>query len=311
MPAPDHDPNPFLRLDKRAFPDKRNTEKKPAPGKRKQPKTAPPERKPDEMPDEIPDEIEDALFLQAMNAQAAVGSDPAPDGWAEGILPLAERPPARKTRQTIPQPQAAPADPEPAQTILPETESSEFAAAMRGVLPLTGKGREIPPEPACKAEPPAASDCLRDFLEGAFSFALHHTDEYVEGHVIGLDSITIRKLQAGQLSPEGSLDLHGLNVLQAYQRLIGFMRNAYLRSWRTVLIVPGRGLNSPGGLPVLREKVQTWLTQEPLRRVVLAFCTAQPTAGGAGALYVLLRKMRKNQGKVQWDRNPVDPDLIL
>ena len=36
--------------------------------------------------------------------------------------------------------------------------------------------------------------------------------------------------------------------------------------------------------------------------VVLAFCTAQPKHGGAGALYVLLRKYRKDRGKVRWDR---------
>ena len=302
MPDTDRDNNPFRRLDKHAFPDKRNTGKKVSPGK------------PEIPPGEAPDEKEDALFLQAMENHAPNGSSPAPAGWADNVLPLAERRPARparKTRKTVHPFQAAvPVDPEPAQTAPPENESSEFAAAMSGVQPLTAKGREIPPEPECKTAPPAG-DSWRDFIEGTFTFALHQVDEYVEGHVIGLDPITIRKLQAGQFSPEGSLDLHGLNSLQAYQRLIGFMRNAYLRSWRTVLIVPGRGLNSPGGLPVLREKVQTWLTQEPLRRVVLAFCTAQPTAGGAGAMYVLLRKMRKNQGKVHWDRNPVDPDLIL
>jgi len=35
---------------------------------------------------------------------------------------------------------------------------------------------------------------------------------------------------------------------------------------------------------------------------VLAFCTAQPKDGGAGAIYVLLRKQKKNQGKIQWDK---------
>jgi hypothetical protein len=45
--------------------------------------------------------------------------------------------------------------------------------------------------------------------------------------------------------------------------------------------------------------------------VVLAFCTARANDGGAGALYVLLRKKRKDVGKVQWDRIPVDPDLLL
>ena len=304
MPDANRDNNPFRQLDKQAFPDTRNTGEKPLPGTKKQVETA-------------PTESDDALFLHAMEAvhpaDASV-SMPAESlaNWADDVRPLTDRRPARKARTSIPPPPAAaPAAPRPEQTSRPQAQSPEFAAAMCGVRPLTGKGRTIPPAPECKSAPPATSDSLQDFLESAFAFALQHTNEYVEGHVIGLDPVTIRKLQAGRFSPEGSLDLHGLNALQAYQRLIGFMRNAYLRSWRTVLIVPGRGLNSPNGLPVLREKVQTWLTQEPLRRVVLAFCTAQPAAGGAGAMYVLLRKMRKDQGKVQWDRNPVDPDLIL
>ena len=93
--------------------------------------------------------------------------------------------------------------------------------------------------------------------------------------------------------------------------MVGFFRSAYYKGVRTALVVTGRGLNSPNGVPVLRFKVQQWLTQEPFRRVVLAFCTAKREDGGPGALYVLLRKYRKNSGKVRWDAMPADPDLFL
>jgi DNA-nicking Smr family endonuclease len=66
-------------------------------------------------------------------------------------------------------------------------------------------------------------------------------------------------------------------------------------------VVTGRGKNSPGGQSILRTETETWLTKEPLRRVVLAFCTAQPKHGGAGAIYILLRKQKKTEGKVRWD----------
>jgi len=52
---------------------------------------------------------------------------------------------------------------------------------------------------------------------------------------------------------------------------------------------------------VLRERLQAWLTRDPFKRIVLAFCTALPKHGGAGALYVLLRK-RKKDGKINWER---------
>jgi DNA-nicking Smr family endonuclease len=77
---------------------------------------------------------------------------------------------------------------------------------------------------------------------------------------------------------------------------------------RALLLIPGRGKNSPDGVAVLRERVQAWLTQDPLKRVVLAFCTARPVDGGPGSLYVLLRKYRK-KGKVLWERCPVDLDF--
>ncbi|BFR49003.1 Smr/MutS family protein [Nitratidesulfovibrio sp. HK-II] len=194
----------------------------------------------------------------------------------------------------------------------PPDEDNLFSKAMSGVRTLAGKGREVPPETAPReAAAPAVGHPLQDFMDGAVEFALEFTDEYLEGHVVGLDALTVGKLRAGQYSPEGHLDLHGMNALQAYEAMIGFMRAAYHKGMRTVLVIPGRGRNSPDGMGVLREKVQAWLTHDPFKRVVLAFCTAQPAHGGAGALYVLLRKYKKSRGKVQWDRTPTDADLFL
>lgn len=209
----------------------------------------------------------------------------------------------RESREAVQRAQARP----------PQSEELAFASAMQDVKPLAGKGRAVAPEVVPPPMPPVPSEetnPLQDFMDGKLEFTLASTDEYVEGHILGLDLITVGKLQAGQYSPESHLDLHGLNAAQAFQSLVGFIKGAYLKGQRTVLVVPGRGRNSPQGMPVLRSKVQHWLTQEPFRRVVLAFCTARPADGGAGALYVLLRKLRKDRGKVHWDRKPADPDLL-
>ena len=59
---------------------------------------------------------------------------------------------------------------------------------------------------------------------------------------------------------------------------------------RCVLLVHGRGLHSPDQLPVLKEALLGWLAGGRFGRLVLAFCSARPADGGAGALYVLLRR---------------------
>ena len=57
-----------------------------------------------------------------------------------------------------------------------------------------------------------------------------------------------------------------------------------------MLVVTGRGLHSKDSIPVLKAGVQGWLTHGRAARQVLGFCSARPKDGGAGALYVLLRR---------------------
>lgn len=200
----------------------------------------------------------------------------------------------------------APRQPEPG-----EDEAGLFLRMVGSVAPIDRKGRDVPAPLEKKAAPDGKSDLalLQDVMAGKIEFSLELTGEFIQAHVRGLDPAIMGKLRAGSYHPEAHLDLHGLNAVQAYERLTGFLRQAYYKGFRCVLVIPGRGKNSPDGIGVLREKMQLWLTRDPFKRVVLAFCTAQPAQGGAGALTVLLRKYRKNSGKIQWDRLPADPDL--
>ena len=185
-----------------------------------------------------------------------------------------------------------------------------FLRAMDGVKPLDGTGREILPPTAPGGNPPeAGGNPLQDFIDGKLEFALSFSDEYSEGFVMGLDSMIMNKLRQGAYSPEASVDLHGLNVQQAFETLRGFFKASWFRGMRCILVVPGRGHNSPDGIGILREKFKSWITQEPFKRVVLAFCTAQKHDGGPGSFYVLLRKYKK-KGHVYWERMPADEDLM-
>jgi DNA-nicking Smr family endonuclease len=193
-----------------------------------------------------------------------------------------------------------------------DDDSRDFFSAIKGTTPLAGSGRDIPVEPA--APPVPVHDPrhpLQDFMEGKVEFSVAATAEYAEGHVLGLDLSIVGQLQARQFSPEAHIDLHGLNSEQAFSNLVNFFRSSYYKGVRVALVVTGRGLNSLNGVPILRAKVQEWFTHDPFKRVVLAFCTAKQEDGGAGAFYVLLRKYKKNAGKIRWDAMPSDPDLFL
>lgn len=203
-------------------------------------------------------------------------------------------------------PQARKAAAQPAH-VEEAAEDSLFFRAMQGVEQIAGAGRQVQPPPPPAPEPgdedgdPEAR-LMRQAMQGPVEFELELCEEYMHGYVRGLDSKIFQQLKAGRLSSEGHLDLHGQNADQALDSLLFFMRESYLAGRRMVLVIPGRGKNSPRGLSILRQELQSWLTREPLKRIVLAFCTAQPKDGGAGALYVLLRKMKKSQGKVAWDK---------
>ncbi len=203
-----------------------------------------------------------------------------------------------------------------------DSDEAVFFSAMGGVKPLNASGREVAPvNPAGQtskkvvqqplSEEEEIRGKLQDLVSGKVEFTFEHTDEFILGRVKGLDQKILIQLKNGQFSPEGHLDLHGCNALQAYTSMLSFIRENYLHGKRCLLLIPGRGKNSPEGYAVLREKVQNWLTRDPLKRVVLAFCTALPKHGGAGALYVLLRRQKKNMGKIQWDKNLIDFDDTL
>lgn len=307
--------NPFAALDQNAFPrgGKQPSAADSTGNGRSTPRNA--GKKHVAQPD---DDADAALFLSAMaHVEKAAPSPEKRRGFSldeQGKLTEKMKNAQRKDSQASCAGQSVAKDAQPSPSGKPamspaDEEEDAFLLAMKQVAPLAGKGRAIAPAVNPQSPPPATDTSLQDFLDGKLEFALSFTDEYLEGHVVGLDPLIMGKLRSGSLSPEAHLDLHGLTVLQAFETLRGFMRGSWYKGLRTVLLVPGRGKNSPDGIGILRGKLQTWLTQDPFKRVVLAFCTAQPHDGGPGSIYVLLRKFRK-KGRIYWERIPADADLF-
>ncbi len=99
----------------------------------------------------------------------------------------------------------------------------------------------------------------------------------------------MERLARGRLRPEATLDLHGLTLAAAHEALGAFLARAQARGARCVLVITGRGKLGEGAI---RAELPRWLNAAAVRPRVLGFATAQPRDGGAGACYVLLRRIR-------------------
>jgi DNA-nicking Smr family endonuclease len=191
--------------------------------------------------------------------------------------------------------------PPPARRSPPPDERDVFARAMEGVVPLPRRAARVDgPPPAAVPRPPVSEEAealaaLSDLVRGAARFDVSDTREYVEGAIVGLDPRLVRRLRRGDFSWQAYVDLHGLTAEEARATVDRFLGAAVRAGHRCVLIVHGRGRNSKDQTPVLKERLKTWLARGAAARLVLAFATARPADGGAGALYVLLRRDRQRR----------------
>lgn len=192
-------------------------------------------------------------------------------------------------------------EPPPKQEIqeeAPEDETGFFLTAMSGVAPInqdkekalrSGAGRARPSHPPPDDRRTAVAH-LQGLVNGSVDLDITFSDEYIEGAVKGLSRKIVKKLKRGELPVQDYVDLHGLTRQEAEKTVNDFVHQSYKSGYRCVLIVHGRGLNSPDSFPVLKEGLPSWLGRGKTGKRVLAFSTARPYDGGTGATYVLLRK---------------------
>lgn len=119
------------------------------------------------------------------------------------------------------------------------------------------------------------------------------------GDVDNIDKNTAEKFKRGLLPIEKRLDLHGLTEKEAFIAVDDFIRSAYIKKLRCVLIVTGKGINKDNTpwydkKGILKLAVPNWLNGSELRPLILSFSYARPEDGGDGALYVLIRRNRKS-----------------
>lgn len=170
-------------------------------------------------------------------------------------------------------------------------EQALFARSVGPVQALRSPARVTHPRPA--PEPQALqrqrdeARVLHEAMSDEFDVStLLQTDDHLSFARDGLGPDVPLKLRRGHWAVQAQIDLHGLRTEQAREALGQFLRQAQRAGLRCIRVVHGKGLGSPGRVPVLKTKVQRWLVQ---RAEVLAFVQARPLDGGAGALIVLLQ----------------------
>lgn len=174
-----------------------------------------------------------------------------------------------------------------------------FRAVMQDVKPLKRRTpRAVAPSetPAPKAPTPKAAKAKKSPIRyqpappspprpKPSQSSLEH------GDIAGLDRRTGQRFKRGQLPVEARLDLHGMTQTEAHRALDAFLSGQQAIGRRCVIVVTGKGVGKDGG-GVLRAAVPRWLNEAPNRGKVLAFEYARQKDGGAGALYVLLKRRR-------------------
>lgn len=171
---------------------------------------------------------------------------------------------------------------------------SLFQAAVRGVKPLkqeqadTGKPRPDRRQIADRRQAATErTETIRvDGLSDQFVIDVGAEDELSWARE-GVQEGQMRKLKAGQISFEGSLDLHGMSMEKARETLWDFLAEAVKFEVRCVRVTHGKAARLDGKRPMLKSHVNTWLRQHPQ---VLGFVSCQAKHGGTGALYVLLKR---------------------
>src|SRR5262249_24067163 len=101
----------------------------------------------------------------------------------------------------------------------------------------------------------------------------------------GLDRRTAQKLRRGQMPIAARLDLHGMTQDEAHRALNRFVAASAAAGRRVLLVITGKS-------GVLRRLVPLLLGEGENRARLLSVAPAQVPHGGAGALYVLLRRAR-------------------
>lgn len=113
----------------------------------------------------------------------------------------------------------------------------------------------------------------------------------------GLDGSWERKVAQGTVQPDFTIDLHGHSLHAAHDRLDHGLALALSQGARVVLVIAGRprpvdAADRGARRGAIRAKLLDWLAAGEHASRIAAVRPAHRKHGGAGAVYVVLRRLR-------------------
>lgn len=175
---------------------------------------------------------------------------------------------------------------------LSDDDKALFQSVMSTVKPLHTRPRAPNTIPAVtfsqKPHKLATPQISTPYLSNNYPDTVH--TETILNYHRNLSKKQIRELKNGLFPIQARLDLHGLTLDGAQASICSFVEQQEQLLHRHLLIIHGKG-SRHGEAPVLKNHVNHWLKQLPS---ILAFHSAQPYDGGAGAVYVLLKRQQVN-----------------
>lgn len=175
--------------------------------------------------------------------------------------------------------------------------SDDFAAEMALLevqrLPNGAADEDESPDSLPPQQPRAAvaPDDAELFLQALGGMEVRFSDQFPEEDESPAASARrMKQLRQGKLSPQATLDLHGLTRDVVVEKIRFFLQDAQYQNWSTLLVITGRGLNSASGEPVLRQTAESFLASAEGTRLVAEWGRAPRKYGGDGALVLFLRK---------------------
>lgn len=108
-----------------------------------------------------------------------------------------------------------------------------------------------------------------------------------------LDASWDRSIRAGRIEVDFTIDLHGHNLASAHTHLSRALDRAVASGARVILLIAGKS-RGPDEAPrgAIRRELESWLAHSRHAARIAAVRNAHPRHGGAGALYLVLRRPR-------------------
>ena len=176
-------------------------------------------------------------------------------------------------------------------------EAHAWAKVMASVRPLRGVVPTALPQPPLPSPSPAFGTPADSHREKASQPPKGEGDRLkavAQRTANTLDGSWDRRLSRGLAQPDSSLDLHGHTLHSAHSLLDQGLERATARGDRVLLLVTGKPPRPESERPhargAIRAAIADWLASSRFADRIAAVRNAHPRHGGAGALYIVLRR---------------------